>query len=108
MSTQIMTVAVRVTINGDGVQQSTKILEWRLKTVAEDRNKLNQMLDNTKRAFTHTSKFFSKLGGVTHKMIKLLSNKVKPELRASIVIMLSYIVNNTLGKMKILPLNWKI
>ena len=55
-------------------------LEPRLKRVTKYRHKLKQMLENTKRAFIYMSKVSSKLGGVTHKTIKLSLNKVEPEL----------------------------
>ena len=57
MSTQMMTVSVGEAIISDGVQQITNDLDRRLKSITKERNKLTQMQENTKRAFTHVSKF---------------------------------------------------
>ena len=54
------------------------------------------------------SNISSQLGEVTHKANECSLNKVQPELRKSIGTMISYIVNNTWVKIKILLLNWEV
>ena len=108
ISTQMMTVSVGEAIIGDGVQQITNDLERRLKSITKERNKLTQMQENTKRAFTHVSKFSSKLGGVTHKTIKLSLINVELDLRCSTVTTINFIVISTWFKFKSLPLNWEV
>ena len=62
-----MTVAVGLAVNNDGDQQSVETLEWMLKRVTEDRDKL-RMVETTKGAFTRMNRFSTKLSGVTHKI----------------------------------------